>query len=165
MSERLSAPGRLSLLSRRTPGLARALSRAHARVYRATGGRGVGRWFGVPLAIIETVGRRSGKPRRTPVIYVELDGERVLVMASNGGAQSPPAWWLNLSAAGRGRLTVHGVTREVVPRVAEGAERQELWGVFARAYPAIDEYTLFTDREFPLVVLSPAGSAGGERVE
>jgi len=156
VSERLSAPGRLSLLSRRVPRLSRVLSRGHARIYRATGGHGVGRWFGVPLAVIETVGRRSGKPRRTPVIYVE-HGEDLLVMAANGGSDRTPAWWLNLRAAGRGKVILHGRSREVVPHVATGAEREELWRVFAGAYPAVDEYVTFTERELPLVVLRPVG--------
>jgi deazaflavin-dependent oxidoreductase (nitroreductase family) len=159
MDQRLSAPGRLSLLSRRVPRLSRVLSRLHARVYRATGGRGVGRWFGVPLAVIETVGRRSGKLRRTPVIYVE-HGDDVLVMAANGGSDRTPAWWLNMRAAGRGTLILHGRAREVVAREAGGVEREELWRVFAGAYPAVDEYVTFTERELPLVVLSRAGGSG-----
>lgn len=113
----------------------------------------MGRWFGAPLATIETVGRRSGKPRRTPVIYVE-HGDDVLVMAANGGSDRTPAWWLNLRAAGRGTLVIHGRSHEVVPRELSGAEREELWRVFARAYPAVDEYVTFTERELPLVALS-----------
>lgn len=119
----------------------------------------MGRWFGAPVLVLETAGRRSGEPRRTPIIYVEHGGD-LLVMAANGGSDRTPAWWLNLSAAGRGRVTVAGRSWEVVPRVPAGEERARLWEVFAREYPPVDEYVTFTDRELPLVVLSPAAAAG-----
>jgi deazaflavin-dependent oxidoreductase (nitroreductase family) len=126
----------------------------HARVYRATGGRGVGRWFSMPVLVLETVGRRSGKPRRTPLIYIER-GDELVVIAANGGSDRMPAWWLNLRAAGEGVVTLHGESRRVVPRVVEAEpERSELWSAFARVYPALDEYTTFTDRALPVVVLS-----------
>jgi len=131
------------------------LSRAHARLYRATGGRFLPLWFGVPVVVIETIGRRSGKPRSTPVIYAE-HGKDLLVLASNGGSDQTPAWWLNLRTAGHGRVTLHGRSWPVVAREAEGEERAKLWQVFSRVYPPIEEYLTFTDREFPLVVLSPA---------
>jgi F420H(2)-dependent quinone reductase len=161
MAERrkLSVAARLSLLSQRAPWLSAALSRSHARLYRATGGRAIGRWFGVPVVVIETVGRRSGKLRQTPVIYVEHGGD-LLVMASNGGSNQTPAWWLNLRDAGRGKVTLHGRSWDVVPRVTQGAEREALWQVFGRAYPPIEEYLTFTDRELPLVVLSRTAPAG-----
>lgn len=151
----LSGPARLSLLSHRTPRLSRALSRLHARVYRLTGGRGLGRWFDMPVVVIETVGRRSGQLRQTPAIYIER-GEEIVVMAANGGSDRTPAWWLNLRDAGRGVAILHGQRREIVPREVEGEERAELWRAFARAYPAVDEYTTFTNRDLPLIVLSPA---------
>lgn len=149
-----SNAGRLSYLSRYAPRLSAWLSRLHARVYRATGGRAIGRWFSVPVLVMETVGRRSGKTRRTPLIYIE-HGDDLVVIASNGGADRPPAWWLNLSAAGEGVVTLHGRSWRVTPRVVdEEPERSELWAAFARAYPALDEYTTFTDRRLPVVLLS-----------
>jgi F420H(2)-dependent quinone reductase len=154
----LSRPARLSLLSHRTPRLSAALSRLHARLYRATGGRAIGRWFGVPVVVIETVGRRSGKPRSTPVIYVE-HGDDLLVMAANGGSHRTPAWWLNLREAGRATVSLHGRSWEVSPRVTKGAERERLWRDFAAVYPAVDEYLTFTDRELPLVLLERAPRA------
>jgi deazaflavin-dependent oxidoreductase (nitroreductase family) len=75
------------------------------------------------------------------------------VLAANGGSDRTPAWWLNLRDADRGRVTLHGRTWEVAPRVAEGEERDELWRAFAKVYPPIDEYRTFTDRDLPMVVL------------
>jgi deazaflavin-dependent oxidoreductase (nitroreductase family) len=148
-----SNAGRLSLASHRTPRTSAALSRLHARLFKATGGRAIGRWFGMPVVIVETVGRRSGKVRRTPVIYLER-GQDIVVIAANGGSDRVPAWWLNMRDAGRAIVTLHGKSWSVAPRVATGAERDELWAEFARGYPTLDEYPTFTDRELPVVVLS-----------
>lgn len=111
------------------------------------------RWFSRPVLVIETVGRRSGKVRRTPVIYMER-ADDIVVIAANGGSHHTPAWWLNLREAGRGRVTLHGESFDVTARVAVGAEREELWAEFAKGYPPVEEYVTFTDRELPVVVLS-----------
>lgn len=153
---RLSPPARLALRARRAPGLARAIGRLHARAYRLTRGRAIGRWFGAPVLVLETVGRRSGKRRRTPILYLER-GDELIVLAANGGAHRTPAWWLNLRAAGHGRVTLHGRTWPVAPRELAGTERDRAWTAFARMYPAIDEYRGFTDRDLPLVALDTAG--------
>lgn len=156
MSGRLSAPSRLALRARRAPGLARLLARAHGRLYRLSGGRALGRWFGAPVLELETVGRRSGAVRRTALIYVE-HGDDLLVMGANGGADRAPAWWLNLTAAGRGRVTVAGRSWDVTARVPRGDEGRELWAAFARAYSPVEEYRTFTERELPVAVLSRLG--------
>ncbi|HEX2085792.1 MAG TPA: nitroreductase/quinone reductase family protein [Solirubrobacteraceae bacterium] len=131
---------------------ARIGSRLHARLYRATGGRLGRRWFGAPVMVLETVGRQSGRPRSTPVLCLR-HGEDLVVVAANAGAPRPPAWWLNLRDAGEAVAVVGGERRRVRPRVAEGPERERLWAAFARMYPQIDDYTGFTDRRFPVVVL------------
>ena len=105
--------------------------------------------------VLETIGRRSGKPRATPVIYIESDGELV-VCAAAGASDHVPAWWLNLEAAGEGTAVVRGKRIRVRPRLTTGPERQRLWREFAATYPALDEYTTMTSRRFPLVVLERA---------
>ena len=110
---------------------------------------------GIPLpsvVILETVGRKSGKPRSTAVLYLR-DGDDLVVLAANAGADRTPAWWLNLRAAGEGVAVVRGERRRVRPRVAVGEERARLWRDFVRMYPPAAQYTGFTDREFPVVVL------------
>src|SRR5437762_202278 len=72
--------------------IASAAARGHGRLFRLTGGRAIGRWFGAPLMLIETVGRRSGKTRATPIIYMP-DGERMVVTPANAGSHTTPAWW------------------------------------------------------------------------
>jgi deazaflavin-dependent oxidoreductase (nitroreductase family) len=132
--------------------LARLGSRVHARLYRATRGRAGRRWFGAPVMVLETVGRRSGRPRATPVLCLR-DGDDLVVLGSNAGMARPPAWWLNLRAAGEGVAVVGRERRRVRPRVAEGAERERLWRAFAAMHPQVDNYARYTDRRFPVVVL------------
>jgi deazaflavin-dependent oxidoreductase (nitroreductase family) len=135
--------------------LATRWTRLHAALYRRTGGKVLARWFGGPVMVLEIVGRRSGQLRSVPVMRVQA-GDRYVVVPSNAGSDKTPAWWLNLRAAGEAWV-VHGRRRiHVRPRVTEGTERAEMWERFAEVYPGIDDYTTFTDREWPVVVLEPA---------
>ena len=132
----------------------RWLSRVHALLYRATGGRFLPHWFGAPVIVIEVVGRRSGVPRRNPLVYAR-DGDAFVVVAANAGADRVPSWFLNLRAAGRATLLLHGRRIPVAAEVARGAERERLWHLFAAVYPPAEEYPAFTDRELPVIRLSP----------
>ena len=146
---------RLQNLGARIPFVGRGFTVLHARLYRRLGGRFVGRWFGGPVAVIETVGRRSGKPRANPVIYA-WDGEDVLVVPANAGNDRMPAWCLNLRAHPEATIVIGGERRRVRAREARGEERERRLPVYERAYPdKLEEYGRFTDREFPLVVLEP----------
>jgi deazaflavin-dependent oxidoreductase (nitroreductase family) len=148
-----------NVVVRRWPRAQRAMGRAHARLYRWSGGRFVPRWFaGAPVMVLETVGRKSGQRRRTPVLYLR-DGEALVVLAANAGSQRMPAWWLNLRDAGEAEVVVGRRRRRVRPRVLEGAERERLWRAFVEMYPQAEHYTEFTDRELPLVALEPVGDA------
>ena len=147
---------RLTNLSSRTPRLQGRATRWHADVYRRTGGRRGGRWInGAPVLVIETVGRRSGRPRATPVVYAR-DGERYVVTPANAGARRTPAWWLNLRASGAATIQIGDQRLDVTARATAGAERERLWDVLREVVPSIDDYEAFTDREFPVVVLEPA---------
>jgi F420H(2)-dependent quinone reductase len=102
--------------------------------------------------VLETVGRRSGRPRATPVLYLR-DGERLVITPANAGAKRMPDWWLNLQAAKEATALIGERRLRVRPRVAEGDERERLWHEFAARLAALDEYSRFTEREFPIVVL------------
>ena len=139
----------------RHPRAQRAWSRLHARLYRLTGGRFLPRWFhGAPVMLLETLGRRSGRPRSNPVLYLE-NGHDLVVLAANAGADRTPAWWLNLRAAGEGTAIVGGERRRIRPRLLTGAERERRWTEFVEMYPQAHHYTRFTDRPLPLVALEP----------
>lgn len=136
--------------------LAVGWSRLHARVLRLSRGRLLPRWFGAPVLVLETVGRRSGQPRATPVLYARLD-DAFVVMPASAGSDRTPAWWLNLRAAGRGTVLVGGRRLDVVPRVLEGAERDAARAALLAVYPAAEHYEGFTARAIPFVALERAG--------
>jgi F420H(2)-dependent quinone reductase len=131
-------------------------TRIHAWLFRRTRGRVLGRWVGSPVLVLEIRGRRSGKPRATPIIYAR-DGDDLVVSPANAGVHRVPAWWLNLQAAGEAVAVVGAERRRVRPRVVEGEERERLWALLARQSPSIDDYPTFTDREFPVVRLERVG--------
>ena len=130
------------------------LSRAHAALYRWTKGRFLPIWFGAPVMVLEVRGRKSGKPRRVPVVYAARP-PGYIVIAANGGATRPPRWGLNLAAAGEAVVYLGGRAQGVRARRVEGAERQLLWDEYKRTYPDLDAYTEFTSREFPVFELIP----------
>ncbi|MGE2689894.1 nitroreductase/quinone reductase family protein [Mycolicibacterium pulveris] len=141
---------------RRWPRAQRSMSRIHARLYRISGGRFGSRWFaGAPVMVLQTVGRRSGEKRSTPVLYLR-DGDALVVMAANAGAARTPAWWLNLKAAGVGEAIVGRERRMVAPRELVGAEHDRLLRRFVEMYPQAEHYSRFTDRPLPLIALEPA---------
>jgi deazaflavin-dependent oxidoreductase (nitroreductase family) len=105
--------------------------------------------------VLETVGRKSGKPRSSPVLYLR-DGDSLVVLGANAGSDRAPAWWLNLEAAGEATAVVGGERRRVRSRIVAGEERRRLWEAFVEMYPQAEEYTRFTDRELPLAALEPS---------
>jgi deazaflavin-dependent oxidoreductase (nitroreductase family) len=150
MSRRVAAFTHRSAQSRPT---AVAWSRLHAWILRHTRGLVGGRWLGAPVLVLETVGRRSGKVRHTPLLYV-TDGDRLVLLAANAGNDRPPAWWLNLRAADAVAVLVRGRRRQLTWTQAEGAERDRLFAQFVKVYPPAAHYEQFTQRELPVVVLA-----------
>jgi F420H(2)-dependent quinone reductase len=147
---------RLLNLSSRLPRLQGVLTRFHARAYLRTRGRRGGRWVsGLPVMVIETVGRRSGRKRATPIVYVP-DGDGWLVTPANAGADRTPAWWLNLRAAGEATVVLRDERLGVRMQLLEGAERERAWRTMVAAGVALEDYSSFTEREFPMVRLEPA---------
>jgi deazaflavin-dependent oxidoreductase (nitroreductase family) len=141
----LSGPARLAL---------KLGSGAHAGVYRATGGKLFGRMGKSPILLLNTVGRKSGNKRTSPLLYV-MDGEDFVIIASKGGASTHPAWYLNLRA--NPEATVEIGDREVRVRAEEtdAEEKARLWQKMVEMYPTYDDYQKKTEREIPLLVLRP----------
>ena len=137
---------------------ARLFTALHARIYRRSGGRLLQWWFGAHVLIIETRGRRSGRVRRTPIIYAR-DGERFVVTPANAGVNQTPQWWLNLRATGEGAVWVDGSRRRVVAREAPPSERDRLMALLLEDGPAIAAYEAYTERRFPVVLLEPVGTS------
>ena len=128
--------------------------RRHIDRYVATGGAEGHIWRGVRTLLLTTAGRRSGKARRTPLIYGR-DGDRYLVVASNGGSHEPPEWYRNLSAQPRVRLQVGAERFDALAHTASPEEQARLWPTMTAIWPDYDAYQRRTERRIPVVVLTP----------
>jgi deazaflavin-dependent oxidoreductase (nitroreductase family) len=127
-------------------------------VYRLTRGRVFGRIGRQPVLLLRTTGRRSGRPRTTPVQYLR-DGESFVVVASNAGAARPPAWLLNLRAEPHARVQVRSEARDVIAREATEEEHARLWERLTAANRSLDKVAQRAGRRLPILVLSPAHEA------
>jgi len=136
-------------------GFWRRTGKIHAWVYRRTGGR-IGHTAGsLRNLLLTTTGRRSGEQRTVPLTYM-ADGPRYVLVASNGGSDRHPAWWLNLVADPHATIQVGPRTLAVVARRAEGADHARLWPAVKKMNPFYGQYELITDRDIPVVILEPA---------
>jgi deazaflavin-dependent oxidoreductase (nitroreductase family) len=124
----------------------------HVDRYVATDGEEGHDWQGTTVLILTTKGRRSGEQRSTPLIYGS-HGDDHVVVASKGGADEPPAWYLNLEADPEITVQVKGDRFPAHARTATAEEKPELWRMMTGQWPAYDEYQTKTDREIPVVVL------------
>jgi deazaflavin-dependent oxidoreductase (nitroreductase family) len=146
----LSGPARLAL---------KLGSGAHAGVYRATGGKLFGRMGKSPILLLNTVGRKTGRKRTTPLLYV-MDGEDFVIIASKGGAATHPAWYLNLRANPDATVEIGDREVQVEAGVADPEEKARLWEKMVEMYPTYDDYQRKTEREIPLLVLRPVERGG-----
>jgi deazaflavin-dependent oxidoreductase (nitroreductase family) len=128
--------------------------RLNVPIYRATGGRLMGKVGRAPVLLLTTTGRKSGQPRTAPVVYL-TDGERLIVIGSNAGNDRVPAWALNLKANPDAEVEVGHRRKKVRARVAEGEERAKLWRKSNEQYAGFDDYERRTDRAISLFVLEP----------
>jgi deazaflavin-dependent oxidoreductase (nitroreductase family) len=126
----------------------------HRLLYRASGGRVGGTIWGLRVVLLTTTGRRSGKQRTVPLLSLR-EGENVVVIASYGGLDQPPAWWLNLEARPEATLQNGGSSHAVVARTTSGDERARLWARVTEQAPGYLDYERRTTREIPVVVLQP----------
>ena len=127
----------------------------HTQRYLDSGGEDGHEWRpGVPTLLLTTTGRKSGIKRRTALIYGR-DNADYVVVASKGGSPEQPAWYLNLEADPEVEIQVFDEVLPVVARTVGGEERERLWALMRQIWPAYDEYQTKTDREIPVVVLSP----------
>ena len=124
--------------------------------FRANGGTVTGRFAGRPLVILTTTGAKSGLPREIPLVYTK-DGDRVVVIASKGGAPTHPDWYHNLVANPEVMVELPGETYQARAVVAEGDERDRLYDQQAAEMPFFAEYQRGTQRRIPVVVLERVG--------
>ncbi len=124
----------------------------HVRRYLQTDGAEGHDWQGATVLILTTTGRRSGEPRSTPLIYGKR-GEDHIVVASKGGADEHPAWYLNLAEEPEVIVQVRDDRFKARARPATPDEKPELWRMMSDRWPPYDEYQRKTARDIPVVVL------------
>jgi deazaflavin-dependent oxidoreductase (nitroreductase family) len=131
-------------------------------VYRKTGGKLGNKWRigaafprGVPVLLLTTIGRKSGEPKTTPLLYLE-DGERVIIVGSQGGMAKHPQWFLNLTQNPAVEVQIGSQQRKMRARVANPAEHAALWPRLVALYADFATYQAWTDRAIPVVILEPA---------
>jgi deazaflavin-dependent oxidoreductase (nitroreductase family) len=126
----------------------------HQWLYETTDGRIT--WLGgLPSLLLRTIGRTTGTERTAALVYLE-DGKELVIVASNGGSDRPPAWLLNLEKTPTVGVQIGRERRRMRARVAGSEERARLWPLVNRLNAGrYDVYQARTKREIPLVVLSP----------
>jgi deazaflavin-dependent oxidoreductase (nitroreductase family) len=124
----------------------------HVQRYIETNGEDGYWWRGAPTLILTTLGRRSGKPRRLALIYRQ-DGERYVVVASKGGADQHPEWYLNLLEHPEVQVQVMADRFRARARTATPQEHDLLWPRMVEIWPDYDKYQAKTERQIPLVIL------------
>jgi deazaflavin-dependent oxidoreductase (nitroreductase family) len=131
----------------------KAMFKAHATIYERSGGR-IGAWLGLPTLLLSVTGRKSGQTRSTPLVYFQ-DGENYVVVGSDGAAKRDPQWWKNLQVDPMSAVRVGRKKLKVKATLAMGAERERLWEIGNTFNPMWSKYQTRTERELPVVVLTP----------
>lgn len=145
------------LLSRAKDLAFRVGTRVHRAVVALSGGRILGRAAGMPVVVLTTTGRRTGRERSTVLTVPVTQGSTMVLVASYAGDDRHPQWYLNLRADPRVTVAGAGGRRDMSARTATGAEVAELWPRVVAAYAGYDRYRARTDRDIPLVILEPRG--------
>lgn len=132
-----------------------AISRINTWIFRASGGRVGATWMhGARVCLLTTVGRKSGKQRTTPLLYLE-DGERVVLVGSQGGMSKDPLWVGNIEADPDVEIEIGSSRRKMRGRRGTHEEKARYWPALTRIYPDFDDYQARTPRDIPVIVLEP----------
>ena len=137
---------------------ARNLSTLHRVLYRATRGLVGRRLVNNDMLLLSTKGRRTGKTHTVPLLYLR-DGDDLIVIASWGGRDRHPEWYLNLRAGERAHVQINARRFPVRSFTADSDRRATLWPHVVTAYAGYREYQSRTEREIPVVILRPAEGA------
>jgi F420H(2)-dependent quinone reductase len=138
--------------------LANVIPSANVIVYRLSNGRFGGKMQNLPVLILHTVGRKSGKARRSPLLYLN-DGNDYVIVASRGGSDAAPAWWLNLQAMPKAAIEIKGSKRQVTARRATAEEKEAYWPRIIAGYSFYDDYQARTNRDIAVIVLTPVAES------
>ncbi len=134
--------------------LTRLVMAIYVFLYRRTGGKVGGRLGAMPVLLLTTTGRKSGKKHTVPVMYLS-ESPNYIITASNNGGEKPPAWWLNLKSSPQATIEIGGDMRLVTTEQAGSEEKERLWAQLVEKAPAFEGYQKRTQREIPMVILRP----------
>ena len=137
--------------------LFKALNGVHRVLLKISGG-GLGWTAGkMPVLELTTIGRRSGNSRPVMLTSPHQEGDTLVIVASKGGTDTHPAWFLNLRENPQVAVSMKGAPeRKMTARVASTEERERLWPIVTGKYANYAGYQKKTDREIPLILLEPA---------
>ena len=131
------------------------LNGMHKGALRLTGGRWPATLRGMPAVELETIGRRTGQARTSMLTSPLHDEQRVVLVASRGGADHHPAWYINLTANPDVKVTMYGKTRRMRARTASAEEKATLWPQIVAVYKSYDGYQQRSSRDIPVVICEP----------
>lgn len=129
-------------------------ARKQAERFEATNGQEANTLRGDPIVVVTSLGAKSGKLRKTPIMRIEHEGQYVAV-ASLGGAPRNPQWYYNFKASPFVELQDGAVRRDYDVRELEGEERERWWRIAVEQWPTYAEYQRKTERQIPLLLLTP----------
>ena len=154
-SPHMAKPAPRGLNSPRSESIIKWMSKANAWIYRKTGGKIGGKFLqGAPVALLTTTGRKTGEPRVSPLLYLR-EGNRIVLIASKGGAANHPMWYLNLKANPNVTVQIKDEVLNLTARDATEEERAHYWPKMASMYTSFDDYQSWTDRVIPVVICDP----------
>ena len=131
------------------------MSRANTWIYQKTDGKLGGKFLkGAPVALLTTTGRKTGEPRVSPLLFIR-EGNRIVLIASQGGAATNPMWYLNLKANPSVSVQIKDEVLNLIARDATEEERAHYWPKMASMYSSFDDYQSWTDRVIPVVICDP----------
>jgi F420H(2)-dependent quinone reductase len=131
------------------------MSRGQTALYKVSKGRVAGSFLeGAPVALVTTIGRKSGEPRVVPLLFLR-EGNRVVLVASQGGSDKHPLWYLNLKANPAVKVQIKDEVLSLTGRDATEQERTDYWPKLTAFYKGFDDYQSWTDRVIPVVICDP----------
>lgn len=132
------------------------MSAINTWLYRSSGGKIGGRWmYGAPVMLLTAVGRKSGEPRTTPLLYLR-DGDNIVTVASKAGVSHHPQWFRNLESNPQCEIEIGTEKIRATARRATADEKRALWPRLTEMYPDYEVYQQRTERDIPVVILSPS---------
>lgn len=144
-----------SLNSARTGTAIKWMSKAQTFLFKKSKGK-LGNKFlkGTEVGILTTIGRKTGEPRDSPLLFLQ-EGKRIVLVASQGGRATNPMWYLNLKSNPRITFQTKAEKLVLTTRDATDAERDEYWPKLDAMYPDFINYRSYTDRKIPIVICDP----------